>query len=113
MSRGSQKTGGGRQMREDETRHWRKQVKVLDWNEAEVLNSRPRSFLTRHHRQARSNGGTRKSRSGRDNFSVVPANHHEAWHLLFGNREVWEIADIINEVWLDPDFRLVVEEKKR
>ena len=59
--------------------------------------------MTRHHRKPRSKGGKDCNR----NISIVPSNKHEAWHLLFSNKEPHEIAKIINEVWLDPDYHLV------
>ncbi len=32
-----------------------------------------------------------------------------AWRLLFGGKSIEEIVSEINEVWIDPDFRLTVE----
>jgi hypothetical protein len=60
-------------------------------------------ILTRHHRRPRSKRGTDHD----SNISIVPSNKHEAWHLLFSNKEPHEIAKIINEVWLDPDYHFV------
>ncbi len=58
----------------------------------------------RHHRKCRSNGGT----NGKSNISYVCENEHRAWHLLFRNYTAHRIADIINELWIDPAFQLVV-----
>lgn len=61
-----------------------------------------------HHRKCRSNGGT----DDPSNLIQVSALLHECWHILFANREAVEIAEIINETWLDPEFYLVVYKKK-
>jgi hypothetical protein len=58
-----------------------------------------------HHRKPLSLGGTSKA----INLSHVRVSHHLAWHVLFENKTPIEIAAIINTVWLDPDFYLVVE----
>lgn len=60
-------------------------------------------IMTRHHRKPRSKGGKDCNR----NISIVPSNKHEAWHLLFSNKEPYEIANIINQVWLDKDYHMV------
>jgi len=60
-------------------------------------------ILTRHHRRTRSKRGIDYD----SNISIVPSNKHEAWHLLFSNKEPHEIAKIINEVWLDKDYHMV------
>lgn len=57
----------------------------------------------KHHRRPRSIGGTNDTR----NISIVPRNKHESWHLLFANCTPAQIAEIINEFWLDPDYFLV------
>jgi len=38
----------------------------------------------------------------------VNAYEHAAWHKLFSNKTAHEIADAINKIWLDPDFRFDV-----
>lgn len=60
-----------------------------------------------HHRKPRSLGGTRQ----KGNMSKVSSSKHEAWHTLFQNYTPEKIAQIINDVWLDPDFKLVVERR--
>jgi hypothetical protein len=42
---------------------------------------------------------------------MVPLGRHRAWHLLFSNMEVQEIANYINKVWIDRKFKLVVEKR--
>jgi hypothetical protein len=56
-----------------------------------------------HHRKPRSRGGTDYI----ENISRVPRKKHVAWHRLFTNMSPQEIAHIISDVWLDPDFYLV------
>lgn len=58
---------------------------------------------TRHHRRPQSLGGTNDKR----NISLVKQHHHEAWHLLFENMEPDQIAMVINQVFIDPDYVLV------
>lgn len=58
--------------------------------------------LTTHHRKPRSIGGTNYY----TNLSRVTGRQHEAWHILFSNYSAQQIAEIINSVWLDPDYRL-------
>jgi hypothetical protein len=62
----------------------------------------------KHHRRC-------KSRQGSDdnsNISSVPQHYHRAWHLLFENLTPHNIAEIINTVWIDPRYRLVVVRSK-
>lgn len=63
---------------------------------------------TAHHRKPRSLGGGNES----ENISFVPGNKHEAFHLLFANKTPYEIADILNAVWLDPAYELVCFPKR-
>lgn len=85
---------------------------------------------TEHHRKLRSLGGKRTKR----NISIVPHGEHKAWHrlfdnlppelipralakilemhaawhTLFGNKPIEEVIEIINKVWIDPDFQLTL-----
>ena len=43
-----------------------------------------------------------------DNISVVPVNHHRAFHLLFSNKLPKEIAEILNDVWIQKNVKFVV-----
>ena len=54
-----------------------------------------------HHRLPKSLGGKRNS----ENISRVKRKQHEAWHILFGNMTAFQIAEVINGVWLDPNFK--------
>lgn len=62
----------------------------------------------RHHRKSKGSGGSNEPR----NISVVPRNKHIAFHLLFGAGNPHEIARLLNQIWIDPDYRFVVIEKK-
>ena len=56
----------------------------------------------RHHRKPRSRGG-----NGGGNVVRVDARRHYFWHALFGNMNGDEIAQDINQFWLDPSFKVV------
>jgi hypothetical protein len=57
-----------------------------------------------HHRKPKAIGGDNSKR----NLTVVDHRQHEAWHKLFGTMTPHQIADEINNRWLDPDFKFVV-----
>lgn len=61
----------------------------------------------KHHRKPRSRGGTNESR----NISLVPQHQHRAYHLLFRNMQPEEIAQLLNQKWIDPDFELIAIRK--
>ena len=61
-----------------------------------------------HHRRPKSLGGGNTG----ENLSRVLVKQHRAWHTLFRNYEVQAIASIINDVWLDPQYELVVRRRK-
>lgn len=62
----------------------------------------------KHHRKCRSNGGT----NHQDNLSYVEEDQHRAWHRLFKNYPAHKIAEIINETWIDPQFKVVIVERR-
>jgi hypothetical protein len=62
---------------------------------------------SKHHRRPRSLGGSDHSR----NISRVSVTQHQAWHTLFQNYPPEKIAQIITDVWLDPDYEIVVTPK--
>lgn len=63
----------------------------------------------RHHRKPQCQGGDDEKR----NISRVSAKKHAAWHMLFdGEMTPQDIADVINRVWLDPDYILVVKKRR-
>jgi len=57
----------------------------------------------RHHRRPKSRNGTDHS----DNISMVRPLDHQAYHRLFGNMLPDELAAMLTDVWIDPDFYLV------
>jgi len=61
--------------------------------------------MSRHHRKPKSKGG----KGNRKNISIVPEFLHKAWHALFKNLNPKEIANIINETWIDPEYRVDVK----
>lgn len=60
-----------------------------------------------HHRRPKSLGGS----DDEDNLAYVSVLLHRSWHNLFSNCSPEQIAKIINDTWLDPDFVFVVERK--
>ena len=60
---------------------------------------------SKHHRKPRANGG----RNHKRNISYVPDHQHSAFHTLFGTKNVYEIAQELNEHWIDPDFKFIVK----
>ena len=64
---------------------------------------------SRHHRKPQAQGGS----DDPSNISIVSRKYHMAWSTLFnGHMTVQEIADTINEVWLDPEYELIVRSKE-
>jgi hypothetical protein len=61
-------------------------------------------FKNRHHRKPRSRGGSEES----FNISIIEERQHKAWHLLFRNMTPSQIADKINGIFLDTDFKFKV-----
>lgn len=72
------------------------------------MSQQDKGKLTKHHRKPKSIGGSNKAY----NISRVPRGQHESWHNLFGNKTVPEIVAILNEVWIDPNYKLIYKEKK-
>ena len=60
--------------------------------------------LSRHHRKPRSLGGGNEDR----NISLLPRVKHAAWHTLFQNWDAYRIAEEVNEMYLDPAYKMVV-----
>lgn len=63
--------------------------------------------MHRHHRLPRSLNGNRHVVNGHNNISYVQQNHHRAWHNIFRNYTAQEICAIINDVWLDPNYKFI------
>lgn len=64
--------------------------------------------MSRHHRRPRSNGGSNHP----NNISMVKLNQHRAYHTLFANYNPYVIAEILNDVWIDPEYVLICVKKK-
>ena len=61
----------------------------------------------KHHRNPKSLGGDDTDR----NISSVAQHYHRAYHLLFSNGTPYDVASILNAVWISPDYELVVRRK--
>lgn len=66
----------------------------------------------RHHKKPQSKGGKRFV-NGHHNIVRVPVVKHRAWHSLFENLSAQEICALINQVWLDPDYKFICTKRER
>jgi len=73
--------------------------------------SADRKAVERHHRKPRSRGGT--DTSPPNNVVTVVKKYHQAYHLLFGNMQPNEIARVLTDAWIDPDYYLVAVKRKK
>ena len=64
-----------------------------------------------HHRKPKVHGGSGKL--GSPNMVQVLVVKHRAWHCLFGTKQPEDIARIINETWLDPEWEMVAVRRKK
>ena len=62
----------------------------------------------RHHRLPRSKGGRNNPR----NISYIPRDHHEAFHLLFKNWSAEQIAQRLNDWFIDPAYTMLAVKKE-
>lgn len=60
-----------------------------------------------HHRKPKSHNGNNDP----SNLAHVPKHYHRAWHQLFQNFHPYRIAEIINSVWIDPSYELIVRRR--
>jgi hypothetical protein len=64
---------------------------------------------SRHHRKCRcNNGGDEPS-----NISVVSQSKHDIFHAMFGCMTPPEIAEELNKVWLDKEYKFICIHNKR
>ena len=64
---------------------------------------------SRHHRVPRVHGGT----DCIHNVSIVSKKQHMAYNLLFtGHATPQGVANILNEIWIDPAYQLIVEKRQ-
>ena len=64
-----------------------------------------------HHRKPKKLHGSGKLNG--PNMVHVPIVQHRAWHTLFGVKTPAEIASIINETWLDPEWEMVAQKRNK
>ena len=67
-----------------------------------------RKFYNRHHRKPKSLGGD-GSGENMINVSIVK---HQAWHVLFGNSTPEQIVRLLNNVWFDPAYQLILKRRE-
>lgn len=68
----------------------------------------------RHHRHPKSRAALySKPINSEENISLVRREYHSAYHLLFGNMVPEEMAKLLNDVWISPDYYLVAFKKKK
>lgn len=60
---------------------------------------------TAHHRKPRSKGG--EDTIG--NISIVKRKFHEAYHLLFADKSPVEVAKMLTDIWVDPQWEIVAK----
>ena len=63
--------------------------------------------MTLHHKKCQSNGGATNSRNCVEIMQFL----HNSWHNLFRNYQPDQIAQVINETYLDPDYYFVCIKK--
>lgn len=73
------------------------------------MSNKSDKVLTRHHRICKSNKGSDDA----SNISMVPLNKHQAFHLLFKNHPPKVIAQILSQVWIDPNYQLIVVKRRQ
>ena len=61
-----------------------------------------------HHRKMKCHGGKKTA----ENISNVTVKEHQAWHTLFKHRRPPDIVDLINAVWIDPEYVIVCMKRK-
>ena len=76
---------------------------------ARVKKPRTNQEYNWHHRKPKILGGSGRISSG--NMVEVRVDHHRAFHMLFQTVTVPEIAAILNETWIDPDWELIARRK--
>jgi hypothetical protein len=75
--------------------------------EKKVSKIKEYTYKDKHHRHPRSLGGDDSDR----NLSVVTQHLHRAYHLLFSNGTPYDIASILNAVWISPNYELIARRR--
>lgn len=63
--------------------------------------------MSTHHTKPRSLGGKGK------HCVKIPDQAHRAWHVLFANRDVFEIVETMNKWFIDRDYTLIIMMRNR
>lgn len=63
--------------------------------------------ISRHHKLPKSLGGSDRD----ENISYVTWTKHCAYHALFANGTPYDVASILNAVWISSDYELIVRRK--
>jgi hypothetical protein len=82
------------------------------YGETAILPTIRRAVKNKHHRHPKSQGGTGGRYKGQDFIVWVDQKKHEAWTKLFpGHMTPEDIFNEINNRWIDPRYRLVLERR--
>jgi hypothetical protein len=65
--------------------------------------------MDKHHRLPRTRGGSNSAA----NISIVERKLHVAWHQLVGNMNAQEVARMLSDTWIDPEFYFVAVPRHR
>ena len=60
--------------------------------------------MPRHHRKPKAMDGSDHP----NNISTVSKVKHRAYHSLFKHGNPHHVADVLNKVWIDPEYKLTV-----
>ena len=73
----------------------------------EEMPKKPKHKMSKHHRKCRSHG-----QGKRGNVVLVRDDHHRAYHLLFADKFPWQVAEILNKTWINPEYQLICVSKE-
>lgn len=65
--------------------------------------------MDKHHRLPRTRGGSNSA----ENISIVERRLHVAWHALVGNMTAPEIARMLSDTWIDPEYYFIAIPRQR
>lgn len=64
--------------------------------------------MSKHHRVCRSH-----KKGIKNNTVRISKLAHQSYHNLFLNAYPWEVAEVLNLLFIDPDFKLVAVRRKK
>lgn len=68
--------------------------------------------LTKHHRHPKSHKDSYSGDINEErNIVNVKRRLHDSWHNLFQDKSPQEIARIITQVWISPDYEMIVRRR--